>query len=688
MSNIRYRNDIDGLRAVAVLSVVFFHLDVSWVKSGFLGVDIFFVISGFLITSIVLRDLGNNEFSIKKFYLRRMRRILPALIIVLVVSTIFAWIILLPQDLKNYSKSLVSALASVSNLYFFKFLNFGYFSTDATVIPLLHTWSLGVEEQFYIFWPLILISIFNLTISIKWNARNIGPKFSIFTKLIIVSVVIFLFSIFCFRYFSYFQITDYYSKQNYYYHPLTRAFELLFGCSLAILLTRYRPISSIVFANILSIIGMVFMLYPILFRDVPYPSNWTIIACLGATLYIYSGCNLNHTPVINRILSIKPIVAIGLISYSLYLWHWSIIAYVNYLSIEKTYLVKVIIFAISLCLASLTYFLIEKPFRYKLKMSLVKTFVLLLLLPVAMAGCFALSSRYVNNFGYNQPIIDQNKLNFEYGFKKIDENGCFYNFSSPVKVYDGYDPQRCKVYKDKKSDILVIGNSHARSDWPMISQWVRNIHSNATLLAITPNFDHPGMPSIYYPNSLSEKIENPIMRLRFDYMKKAIKKDSHYKIIIFAMMKNLGMQDLKDPQAIYYKILDQALKNGKKVVLMVDTPYLGQPAKTFVANGNITNLCAINRVHFDCKISSVIYRQYIKPYMVNYDKLKQEYPKQVFIVDPTKVICNQTTCDTTINKIPIFADAHHLNSIGSRLLGEKYLEEFGNPLKPVIKNNE
>ncbi|WP_369867391.1 acyltransferase family protein [Francisella philomiragia] len=160
----KYYKHVDGLRALAVLSVVLFHLNISWIKSGFLGVDIFFVISGFLITTIILRDLNNNCFSIKNFYLRRMRRILPALITVLVFSTFFAWLILLPQDLKNYSKSLVSAIASVSNLFFYKFLSFGYFSTDATVIPLLHTWSLGVEEQFYIFWPLFLISIYYIGI--------------------------------------------------------------------------------------------------------------------------------------------------------------------------------------------------------------------------------------------------------------------------------------------------------------------------------------------------------------------------------------------------------------------------------------------------------------------------------------------------------------------------------------------
>ncbi|MGX9892707.1 acyltransferase family protein [Francisella orientalis] len=167
----KYYKHIDGLRALAVLAVVLFHLDISWVKSGFLGVDIFFVISGFLITIIIIRDLENKTFSIKAFYLRRMRRILPAFIVVLIFSTVFAWLILLPQDLRDYSKSLVSALGSFSNLYFFSSLNFGYFSTDSELIPLLYTWSLGIEEQFYIFWSLFLIAVFYIPVKFKNRAE-------------------------------------------------------------------------------------------------------------------------------------------------------------------------------------------------------------------------------------------------------------------------------------------------------------------------------------------------------------------------------------------------------------------------------------------------------------------------------------------------------------------------------------
>lgn len=154
-----YRRDIDGLRAISILFVVFYHLKFSWMPSGFVGVDIFFVISGFLITAHLLKDINNACFSLKNFYLKRARRILPALIVVLFSTSIAAYFLFLPNDLKSFAHSLLATLGFSSNLYFWKSINLGYFSTNATIIPLLHTWSLAIEEQFYIFWPILLFIV-------------------------------------------------------------------------------------------------------------------------------------------------------------------------------------------------------------------------------------------------------------------------------------------------------------------------------------------------------------------------------------------------------------------------------------------------------------------------------------------------------------------------------------------------
>ncbi|WP_234393239.1 acyltransferase family protein, partial [Francisella noatunensis] len=276
---------------------------------------IFFVISGYLITSIILRDLQNNSFSIKSFYLKRIRRILPALIVVLLFSSFFAWLILLPQDLLNYSESIISSISSLANIYYFIKLNFGYFGASPQIIPLLHTWSLGIEEQFYLIYPLFLLALFKLNFTQK--------------KLLFFSIICLIIS--CILFLSGELNIHIIDSPRWYYSPTHRAFELLFGCCLAIFLsvqnTNKIILDNKIVLEVLSIIS-VLMIVPIFFIDVRFPSLWTITTCVGATIFIYCGNN-NHTPIANKIFSIKPFVAIGLISYSLYLWHWPIIAYIN-----------------------------------------------------------------------------------------------------------------------------------------------------------------------------------------------------------------------------------------------------------------------------------------------------------------------------------------------------------------------
>ena len=670
MSNIKYRKDIDGLRALAVISVVLYHLEISWVKSGYLGVDIFFVISGYLITTIIIRDLENETFSIKNFYLRRIRRILPALIIVSIFSSFFAWLVLLPQDLINYSQSLISAIASISNLFFFKTMNFGYFSTDASIIPLLHTWSLGIEEQFYIAWPIILIILFKLKLSSKKNLLIIA------STLAVASIAFFFWKHF----------------PKFYYIPISRGFELLFGCILAISMNNGKIIlQNKLLLNILSLISMLMMVIPCYFIAVSYPSIWTIVTCLGAAIFILSG-SYQNTPIFNKVLSFKPIVAIGIISYSLYLWHWPIITYANYLSVNKTPLICLTIITVSIVLASLSYFFVEKPFRHTFKFSFTKSLILLWVLPLVVATGFYLCSRN-EHFGFNHPNIDQNELTFKYGFEKVDKNGCFYNFdvgdntdiNDPYySVYrKKYTENLCKIYPNKKSTVLLLGNSHARTDWPMISEWIKNAHSNATLLSITRNNPKNQYSYTPYPDSLGKHTGNKIMDQRFDFVKKAIAKESNYKTIVLANLFGIGTDDFN----IFGKIAKDALKNKKIVVLIVDNPYLGYPAPNFLPNTNVSNLCAINRIHPDCRVSATIYRKWIKPQIVVYKKLKALYPNQVFIINPNKAICNETKCNTSIDGTPIFADSNHLNYLGSKLLGELYLKKYGNPLAKIISKS-
>ncbi|MBK2026084.1 acyltransferase family protein [Francisella philomiragia] len=663
---LKYYKHIDGLRAVAVLSVVFFHLDINLVKSGFLGVDIFFVISGFLITGNIIRDLENKSFSLRNFYLRRMRRILPALITVLIFSTIFAWLILLPQDLKNYSKSLVSALGSFSNLYFFKTLSFGYFSTDATVIPLLHTWSLGIEEQFYIFWPLFLIFAFNVYIGIGWKDKQ---ALSNFDKYLIISLILIVLSLFCFRYFSYFEIYDYFNHERFYYFPLTRAFELLFGCVLAIYLTKYKPTNNKLILELLSIISILLMLYPVLFKDVSYPSNWTVIACVGAVLYIYAGCNEKYNTLVNRFLSIKPIVFIGLISYSLYLWHWPIIAYLNYLSIEKTHLVKLIVLASSVVLATLTYLFVEKPFRYKFKASFKKTLILLWIIPIAIACCFALGSKYINNFGFSSN-------NLETGI--LDGYQCY-----PIKNWkvDDSKLKDCKALGNTNKDdidIIIYGDSHAQQ----LSGFIDVLARDQNLKAI--EITNVKRLTVYSKNTKQ--------------IIKSISKTLHPKYIVFGGLWKIFSSNRENSFIYLEQGISTALKNKIIPVIALDNAPLFN-IKPNCNNNRFKSLFMKN----NCYINKhkVIKTQENSVAVIK--KLKEKYPTLIE-VDVKKITCDSEYCfnklgntllyydntqytnrmDTIDSNTSVFLGTYnnsHLNFRGSKLIGELYIKKYGNPLK-------
>ncbi|MBK2092327.1 acyltransferase, partial [Francisella philomiragia] len=207
---------------------------------------------------------------------------------------------------------------------------------------------------------------------------------------------------------------------------------------------------------------------------------------------------------------------------------------------------------------------------------------------------------------------------------------------------------------------------------------------NATLLSITRNNPKNKYKYAEYPQDLSKKTGNSTMDQRFAFVEKVISKDSNYNIIIIANLFGIGTQDFD----IFGKIAKQALKNGKKVVLIVDNPYLGYPAPNFLPNDNVSNLCAINRIHGDCRISAKVYREWLQPQINMYNKLRNIYPNNVFIVDPSKAICNDNTCRTSIDGIPIFADSNHLNYLGSQLLGKKYLEKFGNPLSIINRKTQ
>lgn len=299
MSAMKYRPDIDGLRAVAVTSIVIFHLGLGVFPGGFVGVDIFFVISGFLISRLALSDPG--AFSISEFYVRRILRILPALAAVLVVCSIVALKLFYATELVEYAKSAISASFFSANIYFFS--TFNYFSPSAEEIPLLHLWSLGVEEQFYIFFPLVILLI------VRRSDRFAKALFGVIGISSLIAS-------------QWMLGTN--PLASFYLIPF-RAFELLMGCYIA--LPTIKAFQHRLASHIEFLLGLIAVCWSILDFDrfTSFPGVAAVLPCLGAAAIIHAGCN--ETNGLAAILGSKPLVAIGKLSYSLYLVHWPIIVF-------------------------------------------------------------------------------------------------------------------------------------------------------------------------------------------------------------------------------------------------------------------------------------------------------------------------------------------------------------------------
>jgi len=348
---LKYRPDIDGMRCVAVLSVLIFHLSPNKMPGGFVGVDVFFVISGYLISAIVFSEINASRFSVLGFYERRVRRIFPALFGMLIAVSAVLSFLLLPGEFTTYAKSVIAATLSSSNFYFW--LHSGYFDSP-TSNPLLHTWSLAVEEQFYILFPIFLVAI-----------RQFFP-----TRLKPAVVVLFFISLGASEW------TVHSNATTAFYMPHTRAWELLMGTIIS--LGFFPKIQSALVRNVVTAAGILMIGYSVLrfTPQTPFPGLHAVIPCLGSALII--GAGESGSSVVAKVLSWRPVVFVGLISYSLYLWHWPIIILNSLgLSVDFSAFVphrlavfllsqaakKGIEIVLSFVLATLSWRFVERPFR-------------------------------------------------------------------------------------------------------------------------------------------------------------------------------------------------------------------------------------------------------------------------------------------------------------------------------------
>jgi peptidoglycan/LPS O-acetylase OafA/YrhL len=411
----KYRPDIDGLRAVAVLSVLAFHAFPAWFKSGFIGVDIFFVISGFLISSIIFENLSKNQFSFFEFYARRVKRIFPALSIVLISSLIVGWFVLLADEYQQLGQHVAAGAGFISN--FVLWSESGYFDSAAELKPLLHLWSLGIEEQFYIVWPLLIF--------IAWHLR-------------LNLLLIILLAAFASFVFNLFQIAS--NPIATFYSPFTRCWELLIGAFLGYLTVfsphRLIPIGK--YSNGLSLLGFVLLILGFLLLDKTsaFPGAWALLPSLGAAFIICTGpqAKLNQ-----MVLSNKLLVWVGLISFPLYLWHWPLLSFAHIIEGEMpSRIVRIGALCTSLLLAYFTYQFVEKPIRSHQKTGKKMFCLLVLMILIGCTGYICHQKNGLDGFGYRTQDRSE--------FAKYFENSLpDWKYYQSIKRYENYR-QDCDFY--------------------------------------------------------------------------------------------------------------------------------------------------------------------------------------------------------------------------------------------------
>lgn len=340
---IKYRADIDGLRGLAVVPVVLFHAQVSLFSGGYVGVDVFFVISGYLITTLLWGDIQQERFSILKFYERRARRILPALFSIILFSLAAGYFLLLPNDFHNLASSALSSVLFYSNVFFWR--EFASFLGALELQPLLHTWSLAVEEQFYIFFPILLWCIVKWKRSILVGAIALGGTGSFFLSVWASSID---------------------PAGNFFLIP-TRAWELAVGSLLALGVFG-SPNQVQLLRGLAGVTGLGAICSAVFFYDIhtDFPGLAAALPVFGTAAIIWAGSASAATPsFVTRLLSLKPFVFVGLISYSLYLWHWPLLVFARhwFTQTQLSALATALIFALSFVLAILSWRFIERPFR-------------------------------------------------------------------------------------------------------------------------------------------------------------------------------------------------------------------------------------------------------------------------------------------------------------------------------------
>jgi peptidoglycan/LPS O-acetylase OafA/YrhL len=478
-SPVSHRSDIDGLRAVAVLVVVFGHLGTRF-TGGFIGVDVFFVISGYLISGMMMAEMARQEFSLAGFYERRVRRIIPALAVMVAVVSVLVYRLFVPLETVGFAKSLLATLFSVSNFLFWR--ESGYFDVASSLKPLLHTWSLAVEEQFYIFFPLFLLGLR------RWFPSRIKAAILVTAAVSLIAAAI---------------VLRHRPEAAFYFSPL-RGWELLAG---TILSQRYlRPIRTRLGRNLASAAGLFLIVIPALeYSDgTPFPGLAAVPPVLGAALVIAAG--ETGSSIVGRMLSWRPVVFVGLISYSLYLWHWPIIVFQNTASlffpgVANNGRDKLLLLGVSLALGALSWRFVEQPFR-KGPMRPNRS-TLFWGSGVAVAGLAFAALAMVVTHGWPGRFPPEALPVLNYTFKaRTPGDRDWLCVIEAEKQFSDLKQDGCLAPPDGRPSAFVIGDSHAGVVWPGLAR----VYPDGQVLEAATVGCRPLLKSNIDPQSLCRRV--------------------------------------------------------------------------------------------------------------------------------------------------------------------------------------
>jgi len=633
-----YRAEIDGLRGIAILAVIFFHADIGF-PGGFVGVDIFFVISGFLITGLILKDLNCGKFRILEFWTRRVRRILPALVVVVLSILAAGWFLFLPEDFMELGKSVIAQAFLLSNVYFWG--QSGYFQPDAQVTPLLHTWSLAVEEQFYLFFPAFLIV----------SKRILRASFV--KGIVVLFGISFCLSVYC----SY-----YHPSANFYLLP-TRAWELLIGSLLVVIPAQRMASRSL--CEILSWGGMIAIFLAVFFFDhnTRFPGIAAILPCFGAA-FVISG-NGHGLTSLGKLLAARPIVFIGLVSYSLYLWHWPLFAFSRYLAIDPiSKWHGIFLLLVSMVLAVLSWKFVETPFRKRLLLkSRVQVF--------SFAG-FALAIQVVIGafiwtlHGVPSRISDEARL---YSSGSLSDFDKVQYLSHRVGLKQAAAGDFVELGTGDKRDhisLLVWGDSHAASVVPVLDKLckeygVRGVAAMYAGTAPLVGYESQGNDSlkdgsVAYNNAVIQFIQNN----RID------------NVILVA--KWGGYITDSGTDRIRCGLMDsiRALKGvSPRIWIMRQVPRPPWTVPRTLAIGVIQG-----RDIEDLGVPIEEHRQEFQRQNPIFTELSTEFPS-VTVLDPTEFFVNQRLlCRVADKGNALFCDQSHLSVAGAMLLRPLFVPIF------------